>query len=135
MGFAVNRSIDRRQRKAGTQMASEKVTINQKDVEAFSAKLQQWGQGLDAKEKALLHVLINSAESGAPGEAQLSDQQLEGVAGGAGTLATFNFRATSLLSRYLGPSGLAAGGEVKEGGNPTVSRQFGAGNIINPVSR
>ncbi len=90
-------------------MASEKVTVTQKDVDAFSAKLQVWGETLDAKEKALLHVLMNSAESGAPGEAQLSDQQLESVAGGAGIASSsFNFRSVNVLSRFLGVGGLSA---------------------------
>jgi hypothetical protein len=114
-------------------MASEKVKINQKDVEAFSAKLQQWGQTLDAKEKALLHVLMNAAESGAPADAQLSDKDLEGVAGGA--LGVVHLRSTRLLSSFLTKGGgLAAGGEVEEGGNPTVSRQFDPmQNIVNPT--
>jgi len=48
-------------------MASEKVKITKKDVEAFSAKINAWGQTLDVKEKTLLHVLMDSAEAGAPG--------------------------------------------------------------------
>jgi hypothetical protein len=116
-------------------MASEKVKITQKDVEAFSAKLNTWGQTLDVKEKTLLHVLMDSAEAGAPGGAQLSDQQLGGVAGGAGLQIAFNARAFNALSRFLGPGGLAAGGEVKDGGNPTVKRGFGPGAVINPISR
>ena len=102
-------------------MASEQIKISQKDVEAFSAKLEAWGQNLDAKEKALLHVLLNSAASGLPEETELSDKELEGVAGGL-LSRSFDLRTSTVLSRYLSKGGLAAGGEVSEGGNPTVSR-------------
>jgi hypothetical protein len=46
------------------------------------------------------------------------------VAGGL-LSASLDLKATSLLSRYLTKGGkFAAGGEVSEGGNPTVSNAF-----------
>lgn len=108
-------------------MADTKVKITQKDVEAFSAKLQAWGQGLDVKEKTLLHVLMNSAAAGAPGGDELTEKELEGVAGG---ILSPSVRSTALLARFLGKGGLAAGGEVKDGGNPTVSGRFGPGQVV-----
>jgi len=38
--------------------------------------------------------------------------------------------STALLARFLGKGGLAAGGEVKDGGNPTVSGRFGPGQVV-----
>ncbi len=48
------------------------------EIEAFIVKLNQWGQGLGAEEKALLQHLLESATG------QLSDDDLGAVVGGAG---------------------------------------------------
>ncbi len=89
-------------------MADGKAGITLKDAEAFAAKVQAWSQTLDAKERAFLHVLLKSAEAGGPARSELSDQALEGVAGG-GSSPNLGGLALNVFSRFVGPGGLAAG--------------------------
>jgi hypothetical protein len=100
-------------------MADNIPRIDQSDAEAFSAKLHAWGETLNAKERAFLHVLVKAAEESLPARSELSDQELEGVAGGAGVPLTLGTRAFSVFSRFIGRGGLAAGGEITEG-EPTI---------------
>ncbi len=66
---------------------SKHLPISEEDLEAFSCKLLEWGEKLPLKERALLHLMIDSAVGQDPKEAELSDSQLDAVAGGASAVS------------------------------------------------
>ena len=67
-------------------MSDQNVAFTNEDVAAFSSKLDQWGATLAPRERALLDVLVKLAGEGLPAGSELSETQLEAVAGGTGPL-------------------------------------------------
>ena len=97
-------------------MAGEEVTITKSNVEAFSNRLNDWSQSLDAKEITLLHVLLESAESSIGEKAELSEDELGRVAGGVNLPSTsLGGRSFNILSHILGRGDLMSGGVVTGG--------------------
>lgn len=80
-------------------------SISEKDVAAFSTKLDQWGKTLNPKERALLHALLKTAETAMPEGKELSSSELQGVAGGVSGL-TFQKDKVVGLFRSLNKSSL-----------------------------
>ena len=75
------------------------VKITDQEISAFSMKLQEWGKGLDAKEQALLEVLLKTASASMSSE--LPDADLDKVAGGTG-FSVFT-RARAVLGKVQRP--------------------------------
>ncbi len=76
--------------------------ITRSEVAAFSAKLDEWAKTLSPKERALLHVLLRTAEAAVPEKGELPDSELEAVAGGLGGPPSPQGQTANLLDRLLG---------------------------------
>ena len=101
--------------------------ITESDVKNFSTKLQQWGENLPGKERALLHLLLARCEA--------AGSDLEAHDAGSTNRKMID---SMMISKMLSPiqlGGAAASGWV-EAGDPWV--QGGSGIIdkfINPGLR
>lgn len=80
-------------------MTDARTSITREEISAFVVKLEQWAQGLPPKERALLDVLVKTASGSISEGTELSDEQLAGVAGGAGS--QFQAQASSVFSSIL----------------------------------
>ena len=78
--------------------------ITEEDLTTFAEKLEAWGKGLPAKERALLELMLARAEGVAPEDADVQGYSLPSIA-----------QATSGL---LGP--LVSEGLLTAGGEPTA---------------
>ena len=89
------------------------VPITEDDLAGFTQKLTDWGESLEAKDRALLNILVDKARDTEP---EMSDEQLETVAGGV-----MNFRSslTNIFPRSLFSGGLKVSGWV-EAGDPWI---------------
>ena len=84
-------------------MAGGEVLFNQKDVEAFSAKLEQWADGLDGKERALLEILLKSVPPSGAAGARVSDADLEKVSGGTMPRLELRSRVSGIILGLVNP--------------------------------
>ncbi len=75
--------------------------ISENEVAAFSAKLDEWAKTLAPKERALLRVILRTAEATLPEGGELADSQLEGVAGGRSSSEGFQGQTTHLLGSLV----------------------------------
>jgi hypothetical protein len=101
-------------------MAEDKVQITEEDLKAFSTKLEEWGKGLSAKERALLQVMIYRAAGATPEGAELSDEALEAVSGGIDRVAGIKAQTARIFSSLVGARGGLFTGAWVEGGDPWI---------------
>jgi len=74
------------------------IYLTDDDLEAFANKLAAWKQELPAKEQALLGLMIDRMAGEA--DEELSDDQLESVAGGT-MIGSFGNRTFHAFSKVL----------------------------------
>lgn len=82
--------------------------VSHTQVENLGAKLEQFAQGLPKEERDVLGWVLQRASSAS---SELSDEDMEGVAGGLSTPGSYSFqRPTSqLLGRAIGFPGKSVG--------------------------
>ena len=76
----------------------QEMYLSEDELAAFSGKLEAWGETLPPKERALLYLMVDRMAGDDDGE--LSDEDLEGVAGGA-SFGAFGQRTFTAFSKAL----------------------------------